>query len=176
MTGAIGEELGWRGFLLPCLGKQVGVTASLWVMGILWSLWHLPAFFTPGMPHQLMPVVLVLPFVAFFGVFMGFCSIEQAISVLPTMSAHLSLNIMQASAERRSHHRRSGSLGSDIRSSCGPYHYRVEDAASSRDRSILIRPGRALVLAREIASGHLRVARFGVGQALASPAMRNSWS
>jgi membrane protease YdiL (CAAX protease family) len=24
ITGGVGEELGWRGFLLPCLGKPIG--------------------------------------------------------------------------------------------------------------------------------------------------------
>ena len=30
---------------------HVGVTASFWVMGVLWSLWHVPAFFDRTMPH-----------------------------------------------------------------------------------------------------------------------------
>lgn len=62
-------------------------------MGVLWSLWHLPAFFTPGLPHQFMPMPLVLPFIATFGVFMAFLLNRTAESVLATMAAHLSLNI-----------------------------------------------------------------------------------
>jgi membrane protease YdiL (CAAX protease family) len=94
ITGAIGEELGWRGFLLPRLRKQFGALAAAWVMGILWSLWHLPAFFTSGLPHQVMPMLLVLPFITFFGVFMAFVFNRAGESVLATMAAHLSLNIM----------------------------------------------------------------------------------
>lgn len=52
ITGAIGEELGWRGYLLPRLRTLVGVTPSFWIMGALWSLWHVPAFFDPNLPHQ----------------------------------------------------------------------------------------------------------------------------
>jgi membrane protease YdiL (CAAX protease family) len=94
ITGAIGEELGWRGFLLQRLGKRVGTIAAAWVMGVFWSLWHVPAFFDPNLPHQFMPMMLVLPFTAFFGVFMAFVFNRAGDSVLATMSAHLSLNIM----------------------------------------------------------------------------------
>ena len=94
ITGAIGEELGWRGYLLPRLRTFVGVTPSFWIMGTLWSLWHVPAFFDPSLPHYTMPMWLVLITVAFFGVFMGFVFNRAGESVLATMAAHLSLNIM----------------------------------------------------------------------------------
>lgn len=38
---ALGEELGWRGFLLPVLAP-LGTTASLVVNGIVWGAWHAP--------------------------------------------------------------------------------------------------------------------------------------
>jgi membrane protease YdiL (CAAX protease family) len=94
ITGAVGEELGWRGYLLPRLRRLVSVTASFWIMGALWSLWHLPAFFTPGMPHVFMPATIVLPSIAFVGVFLGFVFNRAGESVLATMAAHLSMNIM----------------------------------------------------------------------------------
>ncbi len=45
----IGEELGWRGFMLPRLqGSFSAFTASL-VLSLVWALWHLPLFFyRPG--------------------------------------------------------------------------------------------------------------------------------
>jgi membrane protease YdiL (CAAX protease family) len=93
VTGAIGEEIGWRGFLLPRLGQRLGAKGAAWAMGVLWSLWHVPAFFTPGLPHQFMPMWLVLPAVACFGVFMAFVFNRAGGSVLVTMAAHLSLNV-----------------------------------------------------------------------------------
>lgn len=96
MTGAVGEELGWRGFLLPRLGQFAGMTAASWIMGVLWSLWHVPAFFDPTLPHYFMPMLVVLPFIVFFGVFMGFMFNLAGGSVLATIAAHLSLNIMTA--------------------------------------------------------------------------------
>ena len=43
--GALGEEMGWRGFLLRnLLGKFSGFWATI-VVGIYWFVWHFPLFF-----------------------------------------------------------------------------------------------------------------------------------
>lgn len=39
---ALGEEIGWRGFLVPELAKRSSFTVTALVSGILWSLWHYP--------------------------------------------------------------------------------------------------------------------------------------
>ena len=71
----------------------LGAKRAAWAMGVAWSLWHVPAFFTPGLPHQFMPMWLVLPAVACFGVLMAFVFNGAGGSVLVTMAAHLSLNV-----------------------------------------------------------------------------------
>jgi uncharacterized protein len=96
VTGAVGEELGWRGFLLSRLGPRAGMLPAAWIMGLLWALWHIPAFFDPSLPHQFMPMALVLPFIVFFGVFMGILFDRAGGTILVTISAHLSLNIAMA--------------------------------------------------------------------------------
>ena len=40
---SIGEEIGWRGFLLPELAKSVSVGRAGLYSGIIWGVWHLPA-------------------------------------------------------------------------------------------------------------------------------------
>jgi membrane protease YdiL (CAAX protease family) len=94
MTGAVGEELGWRGYLLPRLGERLGVIRAAWLMAMLWSLWHLPAFFTPGMPHQTMPMALVLPSIVLFGLFLAFVFRRNGGSIIATVVAHLFFNIV----------------------------------------------------------------------------------
>ena len=70
-TGAMGEELGWRGFLLPRLERRLTPRIAALVMAISWALWHLPAFFFPGLPQQHLPPVAFLLMVAAFGIFLA---------------------------------------------------------------------------------------------------------
>lgn len=39
---ALGEELGWRGFLVPQLAKVMSFRGVALTSGIIWSLWHYP--------------------------------------------------------------------------------------------------------------------------------------
>lgn len=48
LFGPVPEEPGWRGYALDGLqAKQSALSASL-LVGVVWSLWHLPLFFIPG--------------------------------------------------------------------------------------------------------------------------------
>lgn len=46
-AGPLGEELGWRGFLLPELQKTFSPTKSALIIGVIWFFWHLPLFWAP---------------------------------------------------------------------------------------------------------------------------------
>lgn len=48
---AIGEELGWRGFLLPRLVELGRVRAGL-AGGLLWAAWHAPLIYIAGAYHR----------------------------------------------------------------------------------------------------------------------------
>ena len=39
---ALGEELGWRGFLVPKLAERLSFTRTAIVSGIIWASWHMP--------------------------------------------------------------------------------------------------------------------------------------
>jgi membrane protease YdiL (CAAX protease family) len=42
------EELGWRGYVLDRLQEKRSALVSSLILGIVWSLWHLPMFFVQG--------------------------------------------------------------------------------------------------------------------------------
>jgi len=45
IIAGLGEEIGWRGFLVPQLMTLLPFTATCLVTGILWGLWHFPLIF-----------------------------------------------------------------------------------------------------------------------------------
>lgn len=42
MAHALGEEIGWRGFLVPELSKSNSYTKTSLIVGLIWALWHFP--------------------------------------------------------------------------------------------------------------------------------------
>lgn len=43
MARTLGEEIGWRGFLLPRLVQRMGFTLGCFISGCIWAAWHYPA-------------------------------------------------------------------------------------------------------------------------------------
>jgi membrane protease YdiL (CAAX protease family) len=41
-VSATGEEIGWRGFLVPVLAQRWNFTGVALVSGVIWALWHFP--------------------------------------------------------------------------------------------------------------------------------------
>ena len=54
-----GEEIGWRGHLLPLLqARMSALTASL-VLGVVWAVWHVPVFYGAGIEGWAFPLRIV---------------------------------------------------------------------------------------------------------------------
>ena len=45
---ALGEEIGWRGLLVPELAKITSFTKTALISGIIWAAWHMPVIFLTG--------------------------------------------------------------------------------------------------------------------------------
>lgn len=43
--GPLGEELGWRGFILPKLQEKINPLTSSIILGVIWTSWHIPMFY-----------------------------------------------------------------------------------------------------------------------------------
>jgi uncharacterized protein len=57
---ALGEEIGWRGFVLPRMQARHSALKASLLIGILWGPWHLPLWLTGSEGH---PISLYVPFV-----------------------------------------------------------------------------------------------------------------
>jgi membrane protease YdiL (CAAX protease family) len=62
LIGGGQEELGWRGYALPKLQETHGALTSSLIVGVVWSVWHLPMLFIPGssLDGVPFPIYLVL--------------------------------------------------------------------------------------------------------------------
>ena len=94
VLGGLGEEVGWRGYLLPNL-LGLGTTRALLVSGLLHGIWHLPLMlmtpFYHGSGNRLLVVVLFLLTMTAAGVFYGYLRLKSA-SVWPAALAHSAFN------------------------------------------------------------------------------------
>lgn len=88
----LGEELGWRGYLLPKLfplGKGKAFTLS----GLIWGLWHAPVIIAgynyPGYP--VLGVIMMILFTILAGTYLGALRLKYN-SVLLATFAHAAIN------------------------------------------------------------------------------------
>ncbi|MEM3384643.1 MAG: CPBP family intramembrane glutamic endopeptidase [Nitrososphaeria archaeon] len=93
---ALGEEIGWRGFLVNLLIEKLGFLKTSIVVGILWGFWHATAIVLLGHNYQIHRIEGTLLFTAITILF-TFSHIFVRISsnsVLPAASLHGSINAL----------------------------------------------------------------------------------
>ena len=56
--GCYGEEIGWRGFMLPYLRKKHSLFLSSLIIGVCWGLWHL--YFKAGFCGFIIHMIMVI--------------------------------------------------------------------------------------------------------------------
>ena len=92
---ALGEEIGWRGYMLPRLFSY-GVVPAMLIVGFLHGVWHLPLMLTTDYYHNTGNPLLVVPLflvtLTLAGVFFGFIRIWTG-SVWAVAIAHAAANM-----------------------------------------------------------------------------------
>jgi membrane protease YdiL (CAAX protease family) len=92
---ALGEEIGWRGYMLPRL-LGFGVVPAMLIVGLLHGVWHLPIMLTTDYYHNTGNPLLVVPLflvtLTLAGVFFGFIRIWTG-SVWAVAIAHAAANM-----------------------------------------------------------------------------------
>jgi uncharacterized protein len=87
----LGEEIGWRGFALPRLIERFGPLTASFIIGVLWTFWHVPMLTLQGVSPEL--YFVFVPFmvggsVLFTWIFRHTCG-SLLLAVLVHVGAHL---------------------------------------------------------------------------------------
>ncbi len=94
---SLGEELGWRGYLLPKLSERFSRKKAVLLNGIVWGVWHAPIIamgYNYGKNYLGYPftgILAMILFCCFVGSFFSWLAF-QARSAIPAAIAHGALN------------------------------------------------------------------------------------
>ncbi|WP_149305001.1 CPBP family intramembrane glutamic endopeptidase [Pareuzebyella sediminis] len=97
-AGPLGEELGWRGFLLPEFQKKYSNLKSAIIIGFIWFVWHIPLWWAPfgtlvsGEPISIIPVIAYFTVLICLSIIITWLVINSKGSVLIAILFHLSIN------------------------------------------------------------------------------------
>ena len=97
-AGPSGEELGWRGFLLPELQKKYTNLKSAIIIGFIWFIWHIPLWWAPfgtlvsGESISFLPVITYFLMLMCLSIIITWLVINSKGSVLVAILFHLSIN------------------------------------------------------------------------------------
>jgi membrane protease YdiL (CAAX protease family) len=96
LVTSFGEEIGWRGYLLPRL-ESLGAWRAVLLAGLLHAVFHLPIIFLTSLYHtggnKLIVVPLFLLSVTIAGMFLGYLRLRTD-SVWPAVIGHSAHNVM----------------------------------------------------------------------------------
>ena len=89
---AMGEELGWRGFLLPRL-LPLGQWKALLISGVIWGVWHAPVIAQGhNYPdHPMLGIMLMVVFCVLLGIIIGWMYLKTRSPWVAAL-AHGSIN------------------------------------------------------------------------------------
>lgn len=91
ITGALGEELGWRGFALPWLQTRMNALWASLLLGVIWVIWHTPLWFA-GLGFEQIPFWAYFVTGVSFSVLITWACNNARGSIVIASLFHLTLN------------------------------------------------------------------------------------
>ena len=96
LPSALGEEMGWRGFLVPELARFMSFTGVALTSGLIWAVWHWPMIFMgiygnegPSLSYQLFFFTLLITALSVIMTYLRF----RTNSLWTAVIFHMSLNV-----------------------------------------------------------------------------------
>jgi uncharacterized protein len=90
--GPLGEEFGWRGYAQPALQDRWGWRSASLLLGALWTLWHLPLFYSIGTAQSHLPMGWYALSAIASSVVFAWLYNRSSGSVLPALVLHTAVN------------------------------------------------------------------------------------
>lgn len=97
ILGPLGEELGWRGILLPALEMRFGWLGAALLIGAIWAVWHAPLWLFES-PQSEIPFGIFAAHVMLYSILMAAAHRLAPDSLVPAIFLHLSFNMVAALA------------------------------------------------------------------------------
>jgi uncharacterized protein len=92
-SGPLAEEAGWRGFALPRLQEKYNALVASLILGVIWTCWHIPFFFTTGATQMSIPFPIYLMLVATVTFYLTWLYNNTKGSLVITVLAHFTYNL-----------------------------------------------------------------------------------
>lgn len=91
----LGEEYGWRHFLMPIMQKKFGMKLGVILLGLVWGLWHIPVdtmFYTEdSIPQMIVGQIITCVFI---GIFFGYAYLKTDNIWVPVAMHFLNNNLI----------------------------------------------------------------------------------
>lgn len=92
--GPLAEELGWRGFAQERLQQTIGPAWAGVLVGLVWSLWHIPLTRLLPSAYVNLPLAWFLPWVVALGIWQAWLYARSNGSVLLCLLLHAQANLV----------------------------------------------------------------------------------
>ncbi|MBP2190479.1 type II CAAX endopeptidase family protein [Nocardia goodfellowii] len=93
LGGGIDEEFGWRGYALPRLQAELPPWSANLLLGVAWSLWHLPLWWNPAVAQSNLNFPLYLLSTTGFSLVLGWLYNTSGGNVMLIVTAHTCSNL-----------------------------------------------------------------------------------